>query len=496
MTKARAFVLILLSFIIGVGIRSFIEVPMFVIAGINGLGIISLFIFRERRKKIVFCLICIFCTLGIIRYDLSLPKDSDETIKSFNGAYTLFTAVVIEEPDVRQDHTKLTVEVKEVNFKVVTGRVLVRTQLYPEYQYGDLLQISCELQTPEPIEDFSYDKYLARYNIYSLCYRPGIELVDSNEGNPVMNVIFNIKKHFTERINRVVPEPEASFLNGLILGAKHAIPDWLIESFHRTGTTHLIALSGYNITIIAVFIQNFCKALWIPRKKAFWVSLGAITFFILMTGAQASIVRAGIMGGLVLLARKLGRMSRITNALAFAAFIMLLANPKVLAFDAGFQLSFAATIGLVYLSPHLEKVFKRLPNVFEIRSSLVATLSAIILTTPLILMTFGRFSLIAPIVNVVILPLIPFAMALGFLTGILSIISLPIGMISAWFAWGLLRFILLIIESSATLPHVSLVIPAVHWMWGVALYSALGFFLFRKKKKNADSLQVSKGKIS
>lgn len=493
LSKAKIFLIVGLAFIIGVGVRSLFAIPFAVAfyAAICGLLVFGLFWSKKQWRLIGLCLL--FLGLGIIRYDLALPDPNENTIQFYNNQEVRFAGVVIQEPDVRKDHVKLTVEAKqgiEGAAKQLEGKVLLKTSLYPEYSYGDLLDIKCNLQAPEPLtfdteggtRDFAYDKYLARYDIYSVCYRPRIELIAKDQGNVIMSGLLSIKNKFTQAVQLSLPEPQASFLGGLILGAKRAIPDDLMESFNRTGTTHIVALSGYNITIIAILILNVCKRLWIPRKKSFWVSLFAITFFVLITGAQASIVRAGIMGMLVLLATQLGRMSRITNVLILAAVVMILVNPKVLAFDAGFQLSFLATIGLVYLSPKLEKFFKWLPTVFELRASLVATLSAIILTTPLILFQFGRFSIIAPLVNILILPAIPVAMALGFITGLLALIWLPLGQIFGWIVWTILSYIIFIVETFAKIDFASFEIGSISWLWLVIGYGFLGFVLFKKKK--------------
>ncbi|MBU0964672.1 competence protein ComEC family protein, partial [Patescibacteria group bacterium] len=426
-SKAKIFFYSCLGFVVGVAISSFINIPFWLVFSFGAVSFLLIVIMWKNQKARVLGFCILFAAGGILRFQASIPVSDNSLIQQYNGQETTFIGLISSEPDTRKSHVKLTIDVKqglEGLPEKITGKVLVNTYLFPEYHYGDLLKITCQLQAPEPITDddsgrvFNYDKYLTRFDIYSLCYRPYIEFIAADQGNVIMSTLLNIKTKFVQAVQLALPEPQASFLGGLILGAKKAIPDDLMESFNRTGTTHIVALSGYNITIIAILILNLCKHLWISRKGAFWVSLFAITFFVLITGAQASIVRAGIMGMLVLLATQLGRMSRITNTLVLAAVVMLLINPKVLVFDAGFQLSFLATIGLVYVSPIIEKVFKWVPAVLEIRASLVATLSATLMTLPLIIFQFGRLSLVAPLVNVLILPAIPVSMGLGFITGI------------------------------------------------------------------------------
>jgi competence protein ComEC len=273
--------------------------------------------------------------------------------------------------------------------------------------------------------------------------------------------MLGIKNNFIQNINRQLSEPQSSFLGGLLLGAKRGIPDELMENFNRTGTTHIVAISGYNITIIAVLLLAVCRNLGVPRQRAFWLIIIALVFFMLITGAQSSVVRAVVMGIVMLIAKQLGRLSRITNTLVLTAVIMLICNPKILLFDAGFQLSFLATAGLIYLSPLLERPFAWLPNHFQIRESFIATASATIFTLPLILFQFGRLSLVAVIVNILILPVIPFAMGVGFLSGLFSYIFQPLATVLSWIVWLMLSYIIQVAKIFSQLSFASIDIPGV-----------------------------------
>ncbi len=495
LTKANIFLISCCAFIVGVGIFSFAAVPIYIAITLACVGIIILTVSWPNRKGIVIGLIFISIGLGFIRSSLTVPQVTPGLIQYYNGQPVEVVGIISGEPDVRTDHVKLTVDVRQGTDtlpQTMQGKILVNTPLYPAYQYGDVIKLRCTPQTPEPITDeetgrtFYYDKYLARYNIYSLCYRPQITLLASAKGDPLMHGMLAVKHRFVQAVQQSLPEPQASFLGGLILGAKKAIPDDIMEQFNRTGTTHIVALSGYNITIIAVLVLNLCKYIWISRRGAFWVSLGAITFFVLITGAQASVVRAGIMGMLVLLATQIGRASRITNTLVLAAVVMLLVNPRVLVFDAGFQLSFLATIGLVYISPVLERFFTWLPSTFEIRASMVATLSATLMTLPLIVYQFGRLSLVAPIVNVLILPAIPIAMGAGFIMGILALLWPVLGSVCGWLVWTILSYILYVVEQFSRLSVASFDMGVVSWWWLVIGYGLILFnmiVLIQNKRK-------------
>jgi competence protein ComEC len=199
------------------------------------------------------------------------------------------------------------------------------------------------------------------------------------------------------------------------------------------------------------------------------------------------------MGIVMLIAKQLGRLSRITNTLVLTAVIMLVINPKVLIFDAGFQLSFLATMGLIYLSPMLEKIFTRLPNIFQIRESFIATTSATIFTLPLILFQFGRLSVVAILVNILILPIIPFAMGVGFLTGLLSFIFPPLATVFSWIVWLMLAYIIKVVELFSDLQFASINISEFSLAMLIAGYLLIAVLMIivARRQKRFDELQMT-----
>ncbi|PSO44902.1 MAG: hypothetical protein BRC22_01800 [Parcubacteria group bacterium QH_9_35_7] len=200
----------------------------------------------------------------------------------------------------------------------------------------------------------------------------------------------------------------------------------------------------------------------------------------------ASVLRAGTMGGLVLLARKMGRASNIENTLAVTAVVMTIANPFVLIWNGAFQLSFMATIGLVYLTPMLEDYFDFIPNILELRESLVATLAAIVMTLPLVLYLFGRISLIAPITNILVIGLVPWVIILGFITLIVSFISMPVAQIFSWIARFGLEYITKVIKFLTDFSFASVKFTLPLWVM-LMIYIALLGWIYRQK----DSLETN-----
>ena len=191
-------------------------------------------------------------------------------------------------------------------------------------------------------------------------FYPSVELIESGHGNIIKRGLFSFKRTFLEKVGKVIPDPQVSLLGGLVVGAKQSLGEKLQEDFRKTGIIHIVVLSGYNVTIVAEAIMRFFS--FLPFLFGISVGVIAIIFFAIMTGGSATIIRASLMAILVLLARATGRTQTITRALFIAGFLMLIHNPKILVFDSSFQLSFTATIALIYLAPKIEKHFHLVPN--------------------------------------------------------------------------------------------------------------------------------------
>lgn len=478
MTKSKIFLYLSVFFIIGILVRSLWEVLFFYSYIIALTGLVSAVIFWKQPKLRIIGLGLVFLFLGILRFNFSVPVVNESRIEFYNEKNITFIGVVSEDADIRVDHTKLKIKTESIDGRKASGLVLAKNYLYPKYDYGDKLELNCNLKAPTTFEGFEYDKYLARYNIYSTCYYPKITLVSSGNGNFIYNSLYWIKGEIMGKINQILPEPQASFLGGILIGARRGIPEDLLLNFNRTGITHIIAISGYNITIIAVLLMIMLKNLGVARKKAFWLIVVGILFFTIITGATAAVARASIMGIIVLLAKQMGRASKVFNVLVLTCLIMLLINPKILVFDIGFQLSFLATLGLIYIAPILEEHLKKLPELFGLKEGLLSTLSAIIMTTPIILYNFGRFSVVAPLVNFLILPAIPVAMAVGFIAVIGGFIWIGLGKIIGWAVWFILGYIILIAGWFGSLPWASIQVPQLHWTLVLAMYLLIGWLYY------------------
>ena len=462
LSKSKFFLILCLGFILGIFLGQYLNYETMAVCAM--VFIIVLTVGWQNKPAMVLGVTGLVILAGALRFKLDFAQND---IAQFYGQKAQVDGVVVSEPDIRSDKIYLTLGQVIINDQSVRSKLLLTVNRYPEYDYGQKLNFQSKIQEPKEYPDFSYKNYLSRFGIDAVAYMPNVSLAAGNFGNPVMRQVLEWKKTFVGRINEVLPDPQSSFLAGLLLGAKRQIPQTLTDQFNRTGTSHLVAISGFNITIIAWAMASMLTWLGMRKRLTFIVSICAIVFFVIMTGASASAIRAGIMAGLVLLALNVGRLSVAANALAFTAAVMLMFNPQVLAFDVGFQLSFAALLGIIYLSPVLEKYFRWIPEF--LRPYFLATLSAQIFTLPILLYNFGTLSIVALLPNILVLPLMPITMLFGFLTGALGLIWLKLSLPFAWVTWLMLAYVLKVIDLFARIPfaqfswHINFMVLVIYY---------------------------------
>ncbi len=300
-----------------------------------------------------------------------------------------------------------------------------------------------------------------------------------------------LKQHFEARLNRLFPEPHASLAAGLLTGSRRGIPEHLSESFMRSGLTHIVAISGFNITIVITIVLG--ALFWLPLRWRLLPATLSIIAFTVFVGASASVVRAAIMGILGLFAITAGRRSDVRLAILWTAFFMLLWNPKHLWYDGSFQLSFAAVIGLAELSTLIKPFLSRLPNVLGVREALEATMAAQLSAVPIGCLLFGNLSLISPFANILVAPAIPLAMLLAFLSAVASYAAFPVGQILAYAGWAVLQWIVLVAECCGRIPFASLHFDHASVVLIVSYYIALTTIMIWHQKNRREAVGGSDG---
>lgn len=345
-----------------------------------------------------------------------------------------FEAVVSEDPKSGLLDQQLDVTLQNP----YRGEVRLYIPLYPNYSYGEVLIVTGKI-----IESASGRLYYLN--------RPLIEDTGLNRGGYLKLKLFSFKESLVAKIFQVFPQEKAAFLSGLLFGERTEFSDSFIASLKNSGTTHLVALSGYNISIITISLGSIL-VYFVKRRTAFLLSILFVIAFVVMTGAEESVVRAAIMGMVFLISQQSSRLYSIRNAITLTAAIMLLFNPDLLIFNVGFQLSFAALMGMVYIQPLLKRFLEKLLKV-EIKKGFLnwqentlQTISAQLAAFPIIISTFGYFSPWSLLANVLILGLMPITMSLGFVTVALGLISYHLSLLAAWITGLFLGYEIFIIN--------------------------------------------------
>ncbi|HBB36547.1 MAG TPA: hypothetical protein DCZ86_00930 [Candidatus Moranbacteria bacterium] len=495
MTKSRIFFILSLAFLAGIFFASFFQIEKYIVLALAAAGILIFTINYRNKKIIVASAAVIFLALGIWRTNFSLENSKKRLANQELGPVEL-TGIVLKEPEISETNQKIVVGIEDEkqysntvyctnNLCGEKKRILITAPLYPQYSYGDELKIKCSLEEPKNYADskFDYQMYLAKDRIYRICNKAQITVVSKNKGNKLYTFILAVKNKFEEKLSAIFPDPEGAYLKGLLLGGSKRMTKDLSEAFQRTGITHTVAVSGYNVTIVAAFLMWLGIWLGLWRQQVFSFAVIGIVLFVLMTGAPSSAVRAGIMGGLVIWAMKEGRLANSTNAILLAAGAMLAINPLLLRYDAGFQLSFLATIGIVQLSPILEKFWWGRPPKL-IQETIILTMSAMVFVLPIILNSFEKISLVSPIANFVILPAIPYIKGTGFAAGMAGFIFVPLGKLVGFIPYILLKAELFAVEWMASWSWASIEAKNFGWKYILVCYLILFWILYYFKKKD------------
>lgn len=452
-----------------------------IVAASTALGVFGLS-YRAGARGVALIMAVIFVGLSLGSWraliDLSIPIPTIPT-----GKHAL-EGTIIREPDVRETYVAQTVRVDTIDGTALTNpyRVLLLAPRFPELGYGYRIRATGTFALPEDFATddsgrvFPYRAYLAKDGIYALVRYPSIEIVKTGQGNQLLSALLSIKRAFMDAIRKVVPEPESALLAGLLLGEKRSLGDALTDALRVSGIIHIVVLSGYNMTLVARYLYAFFGFLGF-YGRAIAAVLG-IALFSLMAGAGATVVRAAIMAVLALLARVTGRTEAATRALLLAATLMLMHEPSIIFYDPSFQLSFIATLGLIHGVAYLEPRVGWLRGWPILREIVFSTIATQVFVLPLLLYFNGVLPVYALFANLLALPMVPVAMALGFWTGIISLASSLLAMPIAIAASFSATWILFVGEFIARLPFASLELPAFSPILVFAAYASMALFLW------------------
>ncbi len=417
------------SFIIGIGLAS-IGFSVWLVCGLYIALVIANFYFKKNWKIFI---IGLTLFLGLFYYHLYVVWQDQRV--PFDRQLT-FEALVSGDPRHGLEYQELDISLQDP----WRGSVHVYTNLYPEYHYGDLLELNGKISKSPS------GKTMSGF--------PDITLIAENRGSSFKAILFKIKNSLVENLQKVLPPDKSALASGILLGERAEFSDSLKEAMQKSGTTHIVALSGYNVSIISNLLFGYLLYV-LSRRTSFYISVLAIIAFVLMTGAEPSVVRAAFMGIIVLVAEQSSRVYSFRNAITITAFVMLLFNPTLLIFDVGFEFSFLALLGLIYIEPFLRKLIVKNVRDKESWSNrlktgmpkiALQTFSAQVAVAPVALYVFGYVSPWSLLANVLILQFIPITMLLSFITALSGFLSHGLSLVVSWALGILLGYEIFIIN--------------------------------------------------
>jgi competence protein ComEC len=412
-----------------------------------------------------------FALMAVGRAELP-PPDPQAAVRALAvaGQSAIITGLVADDSHPTGGGAEALVEPDRISVGGVPvqglGNLLVRWRGPEEAAYGDRVEASGKLTLPRDMPTFDRRAYLAQRHVFLEVIASSLDVVSAGAG--LAGIPGWLRRHYVAALDAALPAPHASVLLGVVLGVRQGIPTSLDNALIATGLIHLLVLSGLKVAVFGRIVQGALQP--VLGRHATWLALGLIGLYALVGGATPAAVRAAIMGGVAIAASHLGRPSHVWTSLALTGGAMLAWRPE-LAWDVGFQLSFAGTATIILLTPGIERRLPRMPAV--LREPFAVTCAAQIGTLPMMAIDFHVLSPIAPVANALTLPILPALVAAGLLIGPLALapelarlVALPLA--------GLLAYVEQVAYVLARVPAAAINIPRFPTWAGLAYYSALG----------------------
>lgn len=353
-----------------------------------------------------FCLVCVFQPR--VTQFLSLPKSS------------LVQGIISSEPKIGYTSQRFILSLRKHNILLVVNR-------YQQFSYGDVVQVTGAVGKPDNFGSFDYQAYLLHEGVAGVAYFPQTTIIGHNQGSPLLAWLYGIKASLRKPILTNLPEPHASFLLSMTLGDDWRVPPDFRQALVNSGTIHIISISGLHMTFISLAVFFLFIVAGLNRPLATVATGISLLGYIIMTGTSSAAIRSGLMGTLLLVGYLLGRAQKLLYALLLSGALMIVWDSRVI-YDIGFQLSFGAMLGLVVFTGQFRVWFYAIINIKpnKFLDIIPASLAANLGVFPILAWHFGRVSLLAPLANLVILPVIPALMALGFLAELTGLFMWPL----------------------------------------------------------------------
>lgn len=428
---------------------------------------------RERRFILLLCM-CLSFLVGGLEVEWQSVRKM-EFLKLYQENYVYIYGKIVNEPDIGTDHTKLTVKCSYVELEgkkhQTREKVLVSVEAgEKQWRYGDVLSVEGIISRPlgqMNEKGFSYESYLRAHGIAATmyCEEEQIRVYQNEAGLP-----WKVKTFVLGQIDRFVPGDAGALLKGIALGDKSSFTPEMKDIFARAGISHIVVVSGMHMSILMLFVMYVCKRFGLKKRARGVAAAAVVVFFMCMVGFTPSVLRAGITCIIAMLAILLRRKKDFLTTMATAAAVVAIINPYSL-FDVSFQLSFAATLGIVYLANPIKKLIDFLPDMLA--EIIAMSVAANIATLPIIVWFFSDVSTISVVTNVLVVPLLNILFIGTFFMAALGGIFPPLGSLMGYFLGGMAKMILYIAERLAALPYATVALPRPPMMFNVYYYAAL-----------------------
>lgn len=446
------------ALLLGVAVALIYPVPVLVVIFclcVSALAVLAA-LWRRSLIALACAIVCAAFALGCVRTLLS--PDPRVPFVAYDGAPAVVMGTIIEDPDVRQSGVQAILETEKIDAKPVTGTLLLQLPIGSPVSYGDTVIARGEVRLPEAFvtdqgAEFDYPKYLRAKGVGAVMHVQNVQVL---EGRPatVLGFLYNLKHAFMRLVERTLPEPESGLLEGMLLGHRGALSEKQHDAFVTSGLVHIVVLSGYNLSLVASVLM-LLAALVFSRGAALFLAAASVIAFAAMAGLDATVLRAALMALIVILGKWLRRPSIIMRSLVLACAAMILWNPYALLYDPSFVLSFLATFGLITLSAPMERILGFVPERFSMREIAAATIATQTFVLPVLIVYTGKISLVALPANLLALPLVPYAMLVGFVAAVAGLAGRVVAFPFVLVAWALLGAVIFIAQTAAKLPFAS-----------------------------------------
>lgn len=391
------------------------------------------FIFSLLFKNWIFLLFSVFFLANSWGQFYNTKTFQPSELNSFNNELVEIEGFVSGFPSDKDSKKAIKITVEKITLKSQAftqknmGNLLLEIPKKSEIDYGDTIYFKGKLSKPRNFGNFDYATFLKRLGISMLVRNPqDLKLLEKGtKGKIPILWAKKLRNKFSQNLQSVLPKAHAQIAEGILLGVKSKLPKSIEKNFKNAGLQHILVVSGFNVSVLMVFVAFFLKQF--GRKIVFLGSIFLLIFFVLMVGFEPSILRAAVFGGMLSVAVLMGKFSDSRNLLFLSAVVLGIFSPTMIQYDIGFFLSFSATFGIILGVP----IFEKIPIKSEMKTILAVIISAQLAVSPILGIYFEQFPVAGFLSNLLVEPLIPLAMVFSFMSGLLGFVSTSISALLA-----------------------------------------------------------------